>query len=80
MEAISSEPNLKVGQTSTQFEFLVNKNFVQADKHELDKKAARLNKLNALVKKNLQIVNDLKKEIRYEEEKGSDGGILGPKR
>ena len=69
-----------MGQTSTQFEFLVNKNFVQAERLEQDKKAARLNKLNALVKKNLQIVNDLKKEIRYEEEKGTDGGILGPKK
>ena len=53
---------------------------MQAERLELDKKAARLNKLNAHVKKNLQIVNDLKKEIRYEEEKGTDGGILGPKK
>ena len=45
------------GETSTQFEYLVNKTFLHNDNNELEKQANRISKLNALCKKVTQDVS-----------------------
>ena len=45
------------GETSMQFEYLVNKTFLHNDNNELEKQASRISKLNALCKKVTQDVS-----------------------
>ena len=52
------------GETSMQFEYLVNKTFLHNDNNELEKQASRISKLNALCKKVTQDVSQLKRECR----------------
>ena len=55
------------GETGMQFEYLVDKAFLNNQKTELEKQASRLSKLNSLCQKSSQIVQQLKREVRAED-------------